>query len=623
MNIIPSLLRPLAGHCLAAVSLCSALTHAEEPAVIGQVVPGFAPASNTICNGLAIQPDGKVLVGGSFNTLGGVPRTRLARLHPDGTADLSFNCAPDHRTEAFVLMDDGRILIGGLFSTINGTERRGIARLHADGSLDPTLDLSALNDDRRVDIIRLLKLRSGKILAAGNFTSLSGYPTMNIARLNADGSVDPTFSGQVEGTSQIATRIYAVAEQPDGKLLVGGHFTTVNGVPRFGFARLHEDGTLDTTLDLSLKPYPGTNYDNTWTRVASMLVQPDGKILIGGEFNSMLGQPRGRLARLNADGSLDATYSPMADNSVLSLALQADGNLLAAGVFTRIAGQTRLKVARLYPDGSLDPGFQSDVSGNFSGTISGLTLDRQGKVWITGEFETVGGLDARGITKLENHPANMELAMPNGSSLFWGSSRTAPALRDVEFQLSTDGGAAWTTLGAGTKVDGGWSIGGLVLPAHGFLRARGNGLSSNRTLSLIEDTLLFGRQPTKIEQWRMEQFGSFTNQRTGADLADADNDGVKNLMEYAFGLNPWDTTSADVPTWTHDGSKFETSFTLPAGVEGVAYGAEWSSTLAPFDWHDVTNQGNVNSHRYEVPQDATPLKFMRLKVTNTGSLPSP
>ena len=619
MSAIPSLLRPLAIRSLAAGwVLCSVAS-----AGVGEVIPGFAPASNTICNGLAIQPDGKVLVGGSFSTLGGVPRTRLARLHPDGTADLSFNCAPDHRTEAFVIMDDGRILIGGLFSSINGVVRKGIARLHADGSLDPSLDLGALNEDRRVDIIRLLKLRSGKILAAGQFTSLGGYPTMNIARLNADGSVDPTFSGQVQGTVQSSTTIHSLFEQADGKLLVGGRFHTVNGVPRFGFARLNADGTLDTTLDIALGPNPGTNVNTTWTRIASLLEQPDGKIVIGGEFSSVKGQPRGRLARLNADGSLDATYSPMADNSVLSLALQADGNLFAAGIFTKIAGQTRLKLARLFPDGSLDPAFQSDISGSFSGTVSGLTLDPQGKVWITGEFETVGGLDAKGVTKLENDPATKELAMTGGSSALWTVQGTAPMLRDVAFELSTDGGAVWTPLGAATKVDGGWSIGGLALPPHGFLRAKGDGLSSNRTLSVIEDTLLFGRAPTKIEQWRMEQFGAMTNQRAGADLADADNDGVKNLMEYAFHLDPQDITSATVPAWSNDGSQFEINFTPPPNIEGVTYGAEWSPSMNPNDWQDVTNQASGGGHRYVVSKDATPLKFMRMKVTNTSSLPPP
>src|SRR5690606_37673391 len=112
-------------------------------------------------------------------------------------------------------------------------------------------------------------------------------------------------------------------------------------------------------------------------------------------------------------------------------------------------------------------------------------------------------------------------------------------------------------LGNATRVISGWSLENLTLPAHGFLRTKGYGVASNRTSSEIEETLLFGRPLTKIEQWRADTFGSPTNQRTGADLNDADNDGVANLMEYAFGLDPQDTASSEVPTWFNDGSQFE------------------------------------------------------------------
>jgi len=588
---------------------------------VGDTVPWFAPAANGTGSGLAIQPDGKVLVGGLFSTIGGAPNQLLARLHPDGRADLSFNATGGNRTDSMVIQDDGRILIGGIFNTVNGVSRPGIARLEPDGTLDTSFDLRAANGTKtRVDTNRLLKLKNGKVLVGGQFTSLSNIPKQNIARLNEDGSLDETFTTTIAGTTVDTVYIYSMHEQPDGKLLIGGRFTSVNGVPRFGFARLNADGTLDTSLaDLAIGPNPGPVPDGTETRVSAIVWQPDGKILFGGEFTSVLGQPRIRFARLNADGTLDTSFSPTANNTVSSLALQEDGRILASGLFTQASGQARTRVVRLNTDGSLDPEFQPEVNG----TVSTLVMDRHGKVWVTGEFTTVSGLPTRGISKLENNGPGLSLSIENGTTAWWSAGASAPVLREVTFELSTDGGAIWSPLGNATKVLGGWSLENLTLPPHGFLRAKGYGIASNRTSSEIEETLLFGRPLTKIEQWRAETFGAPTNQRTGADLNDADKDGVKNLMEYAFNLDPQDSTSATVPAWTNDSSQFEIGFTPPANVEGVSYGAEWSSTMNPSDWHDVSNQGTGGDHRYVVPKDSTPLKFMRVKVTNTGSLPPP
>ncbi len=108
---------------------------------VGDTVPWFAPLANGSGAGLAIQPDGKVIVGGLFTSIGGAANQRLARLHPDGRADVSFSANVDNRTDSMVIQDDGRILIGGVFNTVNGVPRAGIARLEADGSLDAGFDL--------------------------------------------------------------------------------------------------------------------------------------------------------------------------------------------------------------------------------------------------------------------------------------------------------------------------------------------------------------------------------------------------------------------------------------------------------------------------------------------------
>jgi len=83
--------------------------------------------------------------------------------------------------------------------------------------------------------------------------------------------------------------------------------------------------------------------------VSVVVVQPDGKILIGGAFTTVLGVTHNRIARLNPDGTLDTAFNPNADNSVFSIAVQADGKILAGGAFTSIGGQTRISIARLDP----------------------------------------------------------------------------------------------------------------------------------------------------------------------------------------------------------------------------------------------------------------------------------
>ena len=130
--------------------------------------------------------------------------------------------------------------------------------------------------------------------------------------------------------------------QADGKILAGGNFTTLapNGgaaVTRNRIARLETDGRLDQTLNLS----------TVGSFVIATAVQPDGKILIGGSFTSVLGVPRNNIARLNTDGTLDTAFNPNANDDVYSIAVQADGKILAGGDFTSIGGQTRNRIARL------------------------------------------------------------------------------------------------------------------------------------------------------------------------------------------------------------------------------------------------------------------------------------
>src|SRR5450432_2593792 len=192
-------------------------------------VDAFDPGANNTVRALAVQPDGKIIVGGFFTTLGGggtgtTTRNFIGRLNADGTLDTSFDPGADNLVRTLAVQADGRILVGGDFSTLGGggtgtTTRNHIGRLNPDGTLDTSFDPGANGT------VRALAVQAdGKILVGGDFTTLggggTGTTTRNfIGRLNPDGTIDTSFD---PGADNI---VRTVAVQTDGKALVGGDFT--------------------------------------------------------------------------------------------------------------------------------------------------------------------------------------------------------------------------------------------------------------------------------------------------------------------------------------------------------------------------------------------------------------
>ena len=331
---------------------------------------------------LLLQPDGKALVGGEFTQVGGETRNRIARLHADGSLDSGFDPGggPDNRVQAVALQADGRVLIGGSFTTVGGTTRVRLARLHANGSLDA--DYANANANGTV---RAMAIQSdGKMLIGGSFGQVNSETRHYIARLNADGSLD-TFDPNADYW------VYALAVQPDGKVFIGGAFTAVGGTTRNNIARLNDDGSLDTSFGAP----PNTGANGT---VLSLAVQPDGKVIIGGAFTKVNGTARTRIARLNTDGSLDTSFDPGTGASlhVRAMALQPDGKVIIGGQFTTVDGTPRNHIARLDGSGGLDASFDPDANG----TVWAIALQSDGKVVIGGEFTQVGGETRNYIARL-------------------------------------------------------------------------------------------------------------------------------------------------------------------------------------------------------------------------------
>jgi uncharacterized delta-60 repeat protein len=304
----------------------------------GSLDTDFDPSSgfNGSVWSISLQADGKIIVGGDFTEFNGTAINRIARLHADGTLDTGFDPGSgfNARVWSTSIQADGKIIVGGNFTDFNGIAINRIARLNTDGSLDATFNLgTGFNNQVETTSIQA----DGKIIVGGNFTDFNGIAINRIARLNADGTLDTGF----DPGSGFDNPVFSTSIQADGKIIVGGEFYNFNGTPRNYIARLNEDGSLDTGFD------PGSGFNNP---VFSTPIQADGKIIVGGAFTSFNGTLINRFARLNADGTLDTGFdqgSGFSGGYVWSTSIQADGKIIVGGDFSSFNGIARNRIARI------------------------------------------------------------------------------------------------------------------------------------------------------------------------------------------------------------------------------------------------------------------------------------
>ena len=371
--------------------------------------------------------DGKIVIAGGFTSLQpsgtGVvtTRNRIARLNANGTVDSEFDPNANNAVAALAVQRDGKIILGGSFSTLqppgneNSATRNRLARLNANGTLD-----SEFYPNFGGNVVAIALAPDGDVMVGGQFTSVWGRGTITtqrpyVARLNPDGSLDTGFTASANST------VAAFAFQPDGKVILGGYFTAIQsrglatGALRNRLARVGADGTLDTTFQVDAEGRPLVS-----------LVQPDGKVVIGGSFTTVGGLTRSYLARLNPDGSVDASYAPAAPNGrVLSIARQADGKLIIAGTFTLIGTTARSYLARLNTDGSLDTTYNT----NPNGQVGALVLQADGKVLIGGNFTSL------------NH---IVTTITPGAAVGTTTATTADGSATTTTTVSTSGGVTTT-----------------------------------------------------------------------------------------------------------------------------------------------------------------------------------
>jgi uncharacterized delta-60 repeat protein len=378
--------------------------HAAAPTPTPTPTPGQldttfvpAPGTNDAVNVVIPQPDGKVIAAGRFTFANNVARNRIARFNSNGSLDTTFDpgTGADGEITAAVLQPDGRIVVAGRFTSFNGIIHNRVCRLNANGSVDQTFGLgNGINNAA----LALALQSDGRIIVGGQFTQVDLTLRNNLARLNTNGSVDLSFDPGPNGPSG---DVNAIVIQPDGRIIIGGAFIGYNGFARGGIARVLGNGALDPSFDSGV---------GTGGNVFALALQHDGQIVLGGRFVQYSGTNRTFIARVFGNGSLDFGFNPMPNSWVQSLAVEPDDRILVGGGFISINGVGRNRIARLNTNGSVDLTFDPGAGcvgalTNDQTQVDSIALQQFGRILVGGIFTSYNNQLRDNIVRLFDNAA--------------------------------------------------------------------------------------------------------------------------------------------------------------------------------------------------------------------------
>lgn len=353
----------------------------------GSFDQAFLDSSSPILEGkvtcVAMQADGKVLVGGRF-FVSGLGETCLIRVNANASVDLSFadlTWNPVAEIRCIAIRSDGKILIGGVFGSSTSYPVFGhLALLNATGSTAP-----CSTPNGPVNSISVLA--DNTAIVAGEFSTLGGQTRHNIAKITANGIVVPSFGSSLF-TCNGAIRCTVI--QPDGMIVVGGDFTYIYPSTRNRIARYNADGVLDSTFD----PGPGAD-----AAVRSVALGFNGRILLAGDFTTLRGLSEYSFGALGPTGdSANGFFTGTGPNGpVHTVRARSDGRILLAGEFTEYNGTLAYKHTRLLLHGTIDGSFANNGASDIVRAISPLP---DGSAFIAGQFLGVNGVPRRHLAKL-------------------------------------------------------------------------------------------------------------------------------------------------------------------------------------------------------------------------------
>lgn len=370
----------------------------------------------------------------------------VARVTADGVADPFWTEAVMTGTHIrdIAVQADGMIIVVGDFTQVNGVTHYGVARLRADGTLDSTYAPAP-----NAAIVRAVALQSdGKAIITGWFTQVDGLVRSTIARLNTDGTLDTSFGagGAAIQSSGFALGAAALAVQGDGKILIGGDFDTARATSVNALARLNADGSLDNTFAASAP---------SGADVQAMTIDGSGRLLVGGTFATMAGRGTVNIARLGADGAGDASWALGGPNGpVLALGIDVNGRIIAGGSFTQVNGVNAAHLARFTGDGAHDTSFTAAATVN--NPVVALTPEPTANVVIGGAFSAIpklarisGGATAPGV------PTGVTVSAGDGSAtISWTAPVDTGGIPLTGYTVTGIPGGSCTTTGTSCTITG-------------------------------------------------------------------------------------------------------------------------------------------------------------------------
>ena len=331
---------------------------------------GQGPQSGRV-NCIAPQLDGKVVVGGDFGAVNDIVSYGVARLRVDASVDVNFYPTTFLTTSInrLAVQNDQRILIAGMIHLLSGTNLP-VARLKSDGSFDSSFTWGTVQDPSMNEVTDMALQPNGQILVAVPTISVNGVSRTNVARINTDGTIDTAFTADPMVGSP--GHVNCVLALTNGQILIGGSFDTINGYTRQGIARLNSDGTLDTSFGRAYSPYD--------PHVSQMALQPDGKIVI---YDNVGSNPH----RLIANGQDDASFSSGTgvNYGIQAILVQPDGKFLIGGSFTAYDGTNVNSIARLNGDNPPSTNLQFLAANPYFGTYVQGTVSNTYRIEWTGK----------------------------------------------------------------------------------------------------------------------------------------------------------------------------------------------------------------------------------------------
>lgn len=490
-----------------------------------------APALvNSWVTTMAIQPDGKIIIGGRFSISNGYQYNNIARLLPNGSVDATFfqSVGANNSVSAVALQPDGKIIIAGRFTSYNGRSSSNIARLTSWGIYDSTFQVGAGFSPINSDVFSLKILSNGKILACGIFRGYGGFVINSIARINSNGILDRTFgqgltfnnsnefpyqfevhsNGNVTLVGRFTSvngirrlnivtldsegrynnslnylvgsddPIYSAFAQQNGKILIGGIFKNYNNVPKSCFTRLNSDGSLDTGFQSG--PISGSS---NFSNVNSFLVRPDDKIIVGGFFSRYNGTACNNIIQLNTNGTLDSSFSFSNDyvRGVTSLAFDSIFNVVVGGEIFHQSAFTYRGVGKLLSNGLTDRSFAPNRFGDNS--VASIDIQPDGKILASGSFTSYSNFRRNRIVRLNRNGSvdgsfnpnfgantwiNKVIHLANGKVLIAGDFTTYNRLRKVRLARLNSDASLDTTFNLGTGPNRN-VLSMLVLPSEKIL----------------------------------------------------------------------------------------------------------------------------------------------------------